>query len=114
MAKSRPNSSRKRCGFVRGSDHALASVRKRQGGQSQDLIEHSSAQADLAQFDIVQAGQHRDCQHQQAGLGLAAAASTAARNILPPPEACTVSMLDAQFERPRGRLRRRCWECRGI
>ena len=35
-------------GFVGGGDYALASVGKRQGGQSADLIEHSAAEADHA------------------------------------------------------------------
>ena len=33
------------------------------------MIEHSFAQANLAQVDVVQAGQHRDRQDQQAGSG---------------------------------------------
>src|SRR5208282_845084 len=56
-------------GLLRRSHHALASVRERQGGQPQDLIEHSSAQANLAQIVVVQAGQHRDRQDEQVGVG---------------------------------------------
>src|SRR5260370_37503748 len=54
--------------FQRRSDHTLASVRKRQGGQPQDLIERSSAQANHTEFDVVQAGHHRNRADQQAGL----------------------------------------------
>jgi hypothetical protein len=56
-------------GFVRRSDHALASVRKRQGGQPTDLIDHSTAQANHAQLHVIQTGQHRDRQDEQVGVG---------------------------------------------